>query len=895
MSQVDAKQIFPSYAAVGAIAPGWLWEGLRIAAFGVWLAVAGTLFVAPGLGLEALWGLIVPLVPAILVLAPGFWRQICPLALANQTPRRLGFSRAYALPPGLQKHAFSIAVGVFLIVVSLRQLIFNKIGWATGALLLVSLLAAFLGGFVYKARSGWCGTFCPLGPIQRVYGHAPAVNIAQTYCNPCTGCQKNCYDFNPQASGFDDIYDEDPRYAGQRRLFWAMVPGFVAAYFGQGASFSYSYPLYLAILVAGPLASIGVYQFALSFLGTSPYRTASFFAGAALVIFYWFAGPIFLQTLYDLFDLTPSLIATAASRFFGLFVAASLWIVDTRNDRAYELARAEAEKQAAKTRNAFEGHEVRTSGGVFKARHAQTLLEVLVGGGLAVAANCKSGLCGSDAVLVLAGMENLSPPSDDEKSTLRRLNLPEGARLSCSVRVLGPISITQDIAAAPSEKGLPKRAPRTVETVSAERIDLALRRNARAGARLALRDRAAAAGLRRVVVVGNGIAGVTVADELRKASESLQIVVASVESWNFYNRMALNKVVEGKCAPASLLMQPERWYEDNRIEVMPDTRVASIDRVAQSVALQDGRTLDYDRLVLATGARPAMPDPSFLMHENCFVQRNVADAEALRDHIAGGGVKSAVVIGGGVLGVEAAESLRKMGLSVTILARGNALMERNIDAESAALLRRYLERLGIELRFDAQIRSYVGADRLEHVVLEDGQAVGGDVFLACIGARANVELARECGLDVGRGVLVNPLMMTTDPNIYAIGDCAELPGAQEGLWPIAVAQAQTAVAALLGEGERYVEPRMIMRLKSEGLELRSFGRIHAEADETVIVSPPFAGEWWRIVVRDNRIVGAVYAGPPGHTSPIWALVEGNVDITPHLDRLRSGALAPAAA
>ena len=889
MIHVNAKTAFPNYTAVGPTGPGWLWETLRFGALAVWVGVAATLIIAPTFGLPLLWGVIVPLVPAILVIAPGLWRQICPMAFANQAPRRLGFSRERVLPAPLQSLAFSIAVAIFVLVVSLRQLLFNRIGWTTGALLLASLLAAFAGGFFYQRRSGWCGTFCPLGPIQRTYGMAPTLNIAQTYCETCVGCQKNCYDFNPKAASFDDIYDEDPRYAGQRRLFMAMIPGFVLAYFVQGSNFAYSYPVYVAILLAAPLASVGLYHFALSYLGLNPYRTATFFAAFALAAFYWFAGPLFVDTFSRMIvGVTPPDALSLPSRSVGAIVGLALFVSAWRNERKYEILCAEFETKASIVKSSgVDGHEIATPSGRLPAQEGQTLLEALNGGGCDVSANCKAGLCGSDAVLILEGGENLSAPTSDETSTMRRLGLPANARLACSARVHGPVSISQDVRATPAKNG--RAAPAVAanaDVIPAARIDFALR-VANRSATLEL-DRARRVGVRRVVIVGNGVAGVTAADELRKASESVQIALISVESRHFYNRMALNKIVAGKVAPGELAMQSASWYADSRIETWLDTRVMSIDRIAQAVLLEDGQTLEYDRLILAVGARSRTPAPSFLRHANCFVQRDAEDAAALRDFISTRRARRAVVIGGGVLGVEAAETLNAMGLAVTLIARGDTLMERNIDGETAALLRRHLERLGVGLRFNAAVSSYVGEEQLDGVELQDGEFIGGDVFVACVGSRPNMELARECGLEVAKGVLVNPLMMTTDPNIFAIGDCAEFPGAHDGLWPIAIAQARTAVAAILGEGERYAEPRTIMRLKSDGIELRSFGDMKQEATDRVIASPPFAGEWWRAIVRDNRIVGVAYAGPPGRSSPIWSLVEANADISSYIESLQTG-------
>lgn len=883
MRKIEAKSLFPDYPSRRRIAPPWIWTLLRWATLAIWIGAALLLILRPRDGLHLLWGVIVPLVPAILVIAPGFWRQICPMAFANQAPRLLGWKAQRPLPALLQKFAFTIAFTIFVVTVAGRQAIFNHVGWATGVLLLASLVAALLGGVFFRARSGWCGTFCPLGPIQRVYGQAPSVVVPQTWCASCVGCQKNCYDLNPEAAVFDDFNDEDPRYSGQRRVFMAMIPGLVLAYFLQGGRFDYSYLVYLALLAGGSLASVGLYYFVVSFLRVDPYRGAVAFAAFALAAFYWFAGPIVADALHDLFDAREAPEVAWALRLIGAATAAGLFIVAIWNQSVYDAAAAEAEA-VAKAQGARSGHEIRSPDGVLHAREGQTLLEALQGGGFDLQANCRAGLCGSDAVRIVSGMDNLSPPTADELATLRRFGHGADMRLACSCRVQGPIEI------APASSTVPPRAAATAPGggLQAARLDLALRRNA--ARKPPSDDPALRLGIARVVIIGNGVAGATAAQELRKASPSVALTIVSTERDRLYNRMALNKIVAGQCERGDLVMQEDDWNMTLGVDVVLDARAASIDRIAQQIVLEDGRRLDYDRLILATGAQPRAPFPTFLAHRNCFVQRDADDAEALRDCIAARKTQRAVVIGGGVLGVEAAECLAGMGLAVTLLLRGERLMEQQLDLQASTLLKRSLERLGVCVMPNAVIASHEGESDLRALRLASGESVDGDVFLACIGVTPETALARDCGLAVRSGVLVNGLMMTTDPNVFAIGDTAELPDCASGLWPIAVAQARVAAGALLGRGERYEAPAPILRLKSDVIELRCFGDPAAAPGDRVISAPPFSGDWWRIVLRDGAIVAALHVGPAGETSPLWNLVQAGLDPAPFLADLEAGRL-----
>ena len=165
------------------------------------------------------------------------------MALMNQLPRMTNRSIARDLPEWAGHWAFGIAVASFIGLVALRAPLLNHRGDLVGLGILGMLVIAFMGGLAFKGRSGWCGTFCPLGPIQRDYGHAPLVMVRNGFCSTCVGCQKNCYDFNPRAAVFGDIYDNDAAYAGQRRFFMAMMPGTVLGYFLQAPNPDYSEPL----------------------------------------------------------------------------------------------------------------------------------------------------------------------------------------------------------------------------------------------------------------------------------------------------------------------------------------------------------------------------------------------------------------------------------------------------------------------------------------------------------------------------------------------------------------------------------------------------------------------------------------------------------------------------
>jgi nitrite reductase (NADH) large subunit len=535
----------------------------------------------------------------------------------------------------------------------------------------------------------------------------------------------------------------------------------------------------------------------------------------------------------------------------------------------------------------------RGSSKAIEALPGQTLLDAIEGAGIKMPAGCRSGVCGADPVLIVEGADNLSPPGEEETATLKRLGLEGRARLACCGQIRGKVVFDRNV--GKSSAFLPPVQP-VVKLTSGRklrdsRIELVTRPHRVPPPVSFALDQAALAGLERVVIIGNGAAGTTAAEALRRGSRSLDICMVAEEPHPFYNRMALGHVVAGHSNIEELYLKPESWFTENRVGVLQGARAVSIDRLTKRLVLGSGQSLDYDRLILATGAVARLPDPAFLARSNAFVLRTAADAQAIRSYVEAQAARSAVIIGGGVLGTEIAEALHELGLAVTILNRSARLMDRHLDAEGAQMLTRYLNKMDIQVETDAIVAGFYGDFSYRAVRLRDGRVVTADLFIACMGTRPNGDLAMECGLAMGNGIRVDATMRTSDPNIYAIGDVAELPGADSGLWPVATAQARTAVAAMLGESSRYEAPRVLLRLKSKGADVRSFGNVNVDGEGCeIITAPPFSVAWWRIVIRDGAILGAVFVGPPGSANPIAKLLQAQAVPDPLLAEMRTGRL-----
>jgi nitrite reductase (NADH) large subunit len=866
-----ATQIFPNYTRFVKPQLSLVWAILRGITFCVFFLIIALLFINPTLGLTLFWGLIVPTVPALFVMAPGLWRQVCPFAMSNQTPRLLNFTKGYELPEKAQSWAYTISVILFIGLVALRKPLFNSSGEALGMMLLATCGLAFMGGLFFKGRSGWCGTFCPLGPIQRHYGQAPAINVPNGFCPTCVGCQKNCYDFNPKAAVFDNVYDENPQNAGQNRFFMALMPGLILGYFLQTTSTN-SYPEYLIVLTGYTLSSVALSHIFTSFFGFNPYRVTAGFGAVALVLFYIFAGPIFTNAISNLLDIENSSIFTLIMQSLGGLFATILIYNGQENETLYEEGKQEAIKQHAlslaagpKTKS-FQIID-KTTGKTFNSKAGGSLLSAIHGNGLELKASCLSGLCGSDPVMILAGSEHISAPTDDEAKTLKRLGLPDNVRLACCCRINGNVTISREIVAKKPDNAV----------TSAQNINTIHAPSPHSG--------------KKIIIIGNGISAITTAETLRDTDKNCQISMIAVEPDSFYNRMALGKIIDGSSVVDDIVMLQKSWYLDHRIITKFGHRAMSIDREQNTVTLTTGETLPYDKLVLATGARARVPVPMFLAHRNAFVLRSAGDAQTIVNYIRQTGAKTAAVLGGGVLGIEACEALRDFGLKVTIVHRGTHLMDRQLDNEGAYVLQRHLELRGIKVELGAKVTEYCGEGVYTHATTEDGRTIKADIWIASVGNQPNIELARNSGLNIRNGILVDENMRSSDDCVFAVGDVAEFKGEMPGLWSVGIAQATVASSTILGRQSVYKPLKQFISLKSSGVELISYGDVAAQKPGTeVITAPLFNASWWRFNVQNSQVQSAVYVGPYKSGADVKRLLMSRTPIDDILPDLRLGSL-----
>jgi len=406
----------------------------------------------------------------------------------------------------------------------------------------------------------------------------------------------------------------------------------------------------------------------------------------------------------------------------------------------------------------------------------------------------------------------------------------------------------------------------------------------------------------RLVVIGNGMAAMrTVEELLARAPGRYAITVIGAEPHPNYNRIMLSSVLAGEKTVDDIVINGCGWYADNGITLLTGNTATAIDRAAKTVAVGD-ETIAYDKLLLGTGSKPLAPPIPGLQLPGVRAFRDIADVDTMIE--ASERHRRAVVIGGGLLGLEAAWGLKRRGMSVAVVHLMPTLMERQLDATAGELLQRDLDARGIAFFTEGQTEEIIGEECAEGVQLADGRRIEADLVVLAIGIRPNIDLARAAGLDVNRGLLVGDDMRSSDPDIYAVGECIEHNGQVFGLVAPIWEQAKVCGARLAGdEAAVYVPPPVFTSLKITGVDVFSAGALAAadEADEEITLHDARRGIYKKVILRDNRIVGSVLYGHVVDGPWYVQLMREKADVSAFRDQLvfgrafaeRAGAPAPA--
>ena len=393
----------------------------------------------------------------------------------------------------------------------------------------------------------------------------------------------------------------------------------------------------------------------------------------------------------------------------------------------------------------------------------------------------------------------------------------------------------------------------------------------------------------RLVVVGNGMAGMRCVEELLElAPDRYAITVIGAEPHGNYNRIQLSPVLAGEKGLEEIMLNDESWYAERDIELLAGRAATTLDRRRRAVVLDGGLRVPYDRLLLATGSEAVrLPVPGADL-AGVVTFRDIEDVRRMQAAARAGG--RAVVIGGGLLGLEAAYGLLRQGMEVTVVHLVETLMERQLDAPAAAILQDSLEARGLKFCKPARTEAILGEDRVRAVRLAGGDELPADLVVMAVGIRPNIALARAAGLHCERGIVVNDTLQTYDPRIYAVGECVQHRGRTYGLVAPLFEQAKVCANHLAELGYlRYTGSVTSTKLKVTGVEVFSAGDFQeGEGTESIVLRDGGRGVYRKLVLRDNRVQGAVMVGDTLDGAWYFQLLRDGTDISEQRDGLLFG-------
>jgi nitrite reductase [NAD(P)H] large subunit len=395
-----------------------------------------------------------------------------------------------------------------------------------------------------------------------------------------------------------------------------------------------------------------------------------------------------------------------------------------------------------------------------------------------------------------------------------------------------------------------------------------------------------------IVVVGGGIAAQSLCEAVRERDAAVPLTMICAEPRLPYDRVRLSELLLSDESPEALALRPEEWYADRGVRTLLGRTVAAVDTEARRLALADGERFAYERLVLATGSEPLMPPLPGIDLPGVLPFRGPEHCEEIRAAARGGAARVAV-IGGGLLGLEAAYGVAAQGCEVTVVHLMERLMERQLDDAAAALLRPAMERLGVSVLLERQTERILGGERAEGLRFAGGEEIEADLVVVSIGIRAQATLARQAGIEVERGIVVDDEMRTDAPGVWAVGECAEHRGTVYGLVAPIHEQAAVAAASLLGDGERpYQGSLQWAKLKVMGIDLVSIGS--PAGDQEAVAADAGSSAYRKLVLAEGRAAGAILLGDTRGSEDLLNAIASGEEVADPLARLAASAEASAA-
>lgn len=379
------------------------------------------------------------------------------------------------------------------------------------------------------------------------------------------------------------------------------------------------------------------------------------------------------------------------------------------------------------------------------------------------------------------------------------------------------------------------------------------------------------------LIIGNGAAGNAAAEAIRKYDPEGAVHIFSREKYPFYYVPALPEFLAGEKQLSQFTLHDLDWYKKNRLDLHLDTEITRIDPDAKVAITRQGKEYHYDKLLLATGGYSFVPPIKGADQEGVYTLRTFDDAQTIREKA--GESQRAVLIGGGLLGLEAGNGLRKAGLKVTVVEFFPRLLPRQMDVPGAAILQKQLEDMGFTFYLGAKTQEIVRENGRLTVVLESGERLPADLVLISAGVRPELTLAEALGLDIDKGVKVDDAMRTSRADIYAAGDLVEHRGRFYGIWPASMEQGRVAGAAMAGQDAKYKGTVPANTLKVVGIDLMAAGDIDADGELPSVVDKDETRKTYRkLVVKDNVLVGAILLGDLKGSQEIQQAIRDQKDL-----------------
>ena len=389
-----------------------------------------------------------------------------------------------------------------------------------------------------------------------------------------------------------------------------------------------------------------------------------------------------------------------------------------------------------------------------------------------------------------------------------------------------------------------------------------------------------------IIIVGNGVAGITAARIIKEKDPKSNVSVYTEENHHYYPRPRLYDILSGKAEPHDIYMFSEEWYTKKGIKVHLNKRALRIETEKNELLFEDNSRIHFDKLLLANGASSFIPPIKGSEKKGTFTLRSIKDALIIKEYTRK--TKKSIIIGGGLLGLEFASSLRKLGQQVTVVEIFSRLLPRQLDQDGSKLLNDRISSQGINIFLGAKTAEIIGRKNVSGILLDSGQEISGDLVLISAGVRPNIELASESGIKVNRGVLVDHHLQTSADDVYAAGDIIEFEGKVYGIIPAALDQANVAAVNIIEKEQKiYNSTIPTSTLKVVGVDLTSMGIVNPEEQkyEEIKRIDTHKSIYKKLVLEKGKIVGAILLGDRKGVTSITKLLAQETDITKYKEKI----------